>query len=80
MKRPEKLGRYNGGLQKFTVPNSHEGDVFLTLMRRYLNRSRYTMRVWGRGSRKNVTSSAPKTYCPLDHAEYFTVYINPKEV
>jgi hypothetical protein len=80
MKRPKKLGRYNGGLQEFIVPNSHEGDVFLTLMRRYLNRDKYTMRVWGRGSRKGVTSSLPRVYCPLEHAEYFSVYVNPKEV
>jgi hypothetical protein len=78
MKRPEKLGRYNGGLQEFIVPNSHEGDVFLLLMRRFLNRHKYTLRVWGRGSRKGVYSSAPQTYCPLDQAGYYVVYIHPK--
>lgn len=80
MKRPKKLGRYNGGLQEFIVPNSYEGHLFLVLMRRYLNRDKYTMRVWGRGSRKTVPSSRPRVYCPLDRAKYFAVYVNPKEV
>ena len=57
------------------VPNSKEGWEFIKLMKKYLHKGRYSIRLKGRGSRK---IHGNQSFIPLKHAERYSVYIDYK--
>jgi hypothetical protein len=57
------------------IPNSKEGWEFIKLMKKYLHKGRYSIRLKGRGSRK---IHGNQSYVPLPHAEHYSVYIDQK--
>ena len=57
------------------VPNSKEGWEFIKLMKKYLHKGRYSIRLKGRGSRK---IHGNQSYVPLPHAEHYSIYIDQK--
>ena len=57
------------------IPNSKEGWEFIKLMKKYLHKGRYSIRLKGRGSRK---IHGNQSYVPLPHAEHYSIYINQK--
>ena len=57
------------------IPNSKEGWDFIKLMKKYLHKGRYSIRLKGRGSRKIYGN---QSYVPLPHAEYYSIYIDQK--
>ena len=57
------------------IPNSKEGWEFIKLMKKYLHKGRYSIRLKGRGSRKIYGN---QSYIPLPHAEYYSIYIDQK--
>ena len=57
------------------IPNSKEGWEFIKLMKKYLHKGRYSIRLKGRGSRK---IHGNQSYVPLPHAEYYSIYIDQK--
>ena len=57
------------------VPNSKEGWAFINQMKKYLHKGRYSIRLKGRGSRKEHGN---QSYIPLPHAERYSVYIDQK--
>jgi hypothetical protein len=59
------------------VPNSKEGWAFINQMKKYLHKGRYSIRLKGRGSRKE---HGDQSFIPLPHAERYSVYIDQKIV
>ena len=59
------------------VPNSKEGWEFIKLMKKYLHKGRYSIRLKGRGSRK---IHGNQSFIPLKHAEKYSVYNELKTV
>jgi hypothetical protein len=57
------------------IPNSKEGWEFIKLMKKYLHKGRYSIRLKGRGSRK---IHGNQSYVPLPHAEHYSIYIDQK--
>jgi len=57
------------------VPNSKEGWEFIKLMKKYLHKGRYSIRLKGRGSRK---IHGNQSFIPLKYAEKYSVYIDYK--
>ena len=57
------------------IPNSKEGWEFIKMMKKYLHKGRYSIRLKGRGSRK---IHGTQSYIPLPHAEHYSVYIDQK--
>jgi hypothetical protein len=57
------------------VPNSKEGWAFINLMKKYLHRGRYDIRLKGRGSRK---VHGNQSFVPIPHAEKYSIYIDQK--
>ena len=57
------------------VPNSKEGWAFINLMKKYLHRGRYDIRLKGRGSRK---VHGNQSFIPLPYAEHYSIYIDNK--
>ena len=57
------------------VPNSKEGWAFINLMKKYLHRGRYDIRLKGRGSRKE---HGDQRGIPIKYAEHYSVYIDQK--
>ena len=57
------------------IPNSKEGWEFIKLMKKYLHKGRYSIRLKGRGSRK---IHGNQSYVPLPHAEHYSIYIDYK--
>ena len=57
------------------VPNSKEGWAFINQMKKYLHKGRYSIRLKGRGSRKEHGN---QSYIPLPYAERYSVYIDHK--
>ena len=57
------------------VPNSKEGWAFINQMKKYLHKGRYSIRLKGRGSRKEHGN---QSFIPLPHAEHYSVYIDNK--
>jgi hypothetical protein len=57
------------------IPNSKEGWEFIKLMKKYLHKGRYSIRLKGRGSRK---IHGNQSYIPLPHAEHYSIYIDQK--
>ena len=58
-----------------SVPNSKEGWAFINQMKKYLHKGRYSLRLKGRGSRKEHGN---QSFIPLPHAEHYSVYIDQK--
>jgi len=57
------------------VPNSKEGWEFIKLIKKYLHKGRYSIRLKGRGSRK---IHGNQSFIPLKYAEKYSVYIDYK--
>ena len=57
------------------IPNSKEGWEFIKTMKKYLHKGRYSIRLKGRGSRKEHGN---QSYVPLPHAEHYSIYIDQK--
>ena len=57
------------------VPNSKKGWEFIKLMKKYLHKGRYSIRLKGRGSRK---IHGNQSFIPLKYAEKYSVYIDYK--
>jgi len=55
------------------VPNNEEGKKVIEDLRKYLNKSRYKVRVRGRGTRKEYGT---QSYIPLQYAEKFSIYVD----
>ena len=59
----------------YKIPNTQNGRYFILLLRQFLNKDRYKIRVKGRGTRKYHGNGQN---LPLKHAEHFAVYIDTK--
>ena len=59
----------------YSIPANKEGKLFLKLLKKYLNKARYRIRVKGRGSRKKHGNGQN---LPLKYAEHYAVYIDVK--
>ena len=59
----------------YSIPANKEGKLFIKLLKKYLNKARYKIRVKGRGSRKEHGNGQN---LPLKHAEHYAVYIDIK--
>jgi len=57
------------------IPNCKEGWDFINLMKKYLHKGRYSIRLKGRGSRK---LHGNQSYIPLPYAERYSMYIDQK--
>ena len=57
------------------IPNSKEGWEFIKLLKKYLHKGRYSIRLKGRGSRK---IHGNQSYVPLPYAEHYSIYIDQK--
>jgi hypothetical protein len=57
------------------IPNCKEGWDFINMMKKYLHKGRYSIRLKGRGSRK---IHGDQSYIPLPYAERYSVYIDHK--
>lgn len=57
------------------IPNSKEGWEFIKLIKKYLHKGRYSIRLKGRGSRK---IHGNQSYVPLPYAEHYSIYIDQK--
>ena len=57
------------------VPNSKEGWAFINQMKKYLHKGRYSIRLKGRGSRKE---HGDQRGIPIKYAEHYSVYIDQK--
>ena len=72
----QKIAKANACVHFLTgVPNSKEGWEFIKLMKKYLHKGRYSIRLKGRGSRK---IHGNQSFIPLKHAEKYSVYIDYK--
>ena len=59
------------------VPNSKEGWDFINQLKKYLHKGRYSIRLKGRGSRKEHGN---QSFLPIPHAEHYSIYIDQKIV
>jgi len=57
------------------VPNSKEGWAFINQMKKYLHKGRYSIRLKGRGSRKE---HGDQRGIPIKYAERYSIYIDQK--
>jgi len=57
------------------IPNSTEGWLFIYTMKKYLHKGRYSIRLKGRGSRKEHGN---QSFIPLKYAEHYSIYIDQK--
>ncbi len=57
------------------VPNSEEGWAFIKQLKKYLHKGRYSIRLKGRGSRKE---HGDQRGIPIKYAERYSVYIDYK--
>ena len=75
-KEKEKIAKAKARVHFLTnVPNSKEGWAFINLMKKYLHRGRYDIRLKGRGSRKE---HGDQRGIPIKYAEHYSVYIDQK--
>jgi len=59
----------------YSIPANKEGKLFLRLLKKYLNKARYKIRVKGRGTRKYHGNGQN---LPLKYAQHYAVYIDIK--
>lgn len=71
-KNNEKLGRV------FLIDNNEDGRKALALMRKTLNRGRYTISVRGRGPNREQYGRNNCNDIPIEHSTQFAVYIYTK--
>ena len=77
-KEKEKIAKAKACVHFLTnVPNSKEGWAFINLMKKYLHRGRYDIRLKGRGSRKE---HGDQRGIPIKYAEHYSIYIDQKIV
>ena len=57
------------------IPNSKEGWNFIKQMKKYLHKGRYSIRLKGRGSRKE---HGDQRGIPIKYAEHYSIYIDQK--
>lgn len=57
------------------IPNSKEGWEFIKMVRKFINKDRYKVRILGRGSRKKYGT---QSFVPLKHSERYSIYIDHK--
>ena len=57
------------------IPNSKEGWSFINQMKKYLHKGRYSIRLKGRGSRKE---HGDQRGIPIKYAERYSIYIDQK--
>ena len=57
------------------LPNSKEGWAFINQMKKYLHKGRYSIRLKGRGSRKE---HGDQRGIPIKYAERYSIYIDHK--
>ena len=77
-KEKEKIAKAKACVHFLTnVPNSKEGWAFINLMKKYLHRGRYDIRLKGRGSRKE---HGDQRGIPIKYAERYSIYIDQKIV
>ena len=57
------------------IPNCKKGWEFIKLIKKYLHKGRYSIRLKGRGSRK---LHGNQSYIPLPYAERYSMYIDQK--
>ena len=57
------------------IPNCKEGWDFINMMKKYLHKGRYSIRLKGRGSRK---IHGNQSFIPLPYAEHYSIYIDHK--
>ena len=69
MKKP------NSGAAIVNIPNTPCGRDFLTLLRRHMNTSKYTMKCRGRGNPPYMNRGISQ---PLTHAHTIDIYIKPR--
>ena len=75
-KEKERIAKAKACVHFLTdVPNSKEGWAFINLMKKYLHRGRYDIRLKGRGSRKE---HGDQRGIPIKYAERYSVYIDQK--
>ena len=75
-KEKEKIAKAKACVHFLTnVPNSKEGWAFINLMKKYLHRGRYDIRLKGRGSRKE---HGDQRGIPIKYAERYSIYIDHK--
>ena len=65
------------GMQVFNVPNTDEGNAFMKQLSAYLNRSEYSLKRRGRGTRKGKGN---RSDIPLKDAEWVAVYLTGANV
>ncbi len=76
LSKEERQAKANECIHFMTgIPNSKEGWEFIKLMKKYLHKGRYSIRLKGRGSRK---IHGNQSYIPLPHAEHYSIYIDQK--
>ena len=76
LSKEERQAKANECIHFMTgIPNSKEGWEFIKLMKKYLHKGRYSIRLKGRGSRKIYGN---QSYIPLPHAEHYSIYIDQK--
>ena len=76
LSKEERQAKANECIHFMTgIPNSEEGWEFIKMMKKYLHKGRYSIRLKGRGSRK---LHGNQSYIPLPHAERYSVYIDQK--
>ena len=59
------------------MPNSKEGWDFINQLKKYLHKGRYSIRLKGRGSRKE---HGDQRGIPIKYAERYSIYIDQKIV
>jgi hypothetical protein len=82
-----KVSLKTKGKQLFNVPNTHEGKMFIKLMRKFCNKQ-YNLRLMGRGKdriarcglvKNYKTNHQVRSYIPVDVSEWFAVYLRDKK-
>tara|TARA_X000001382_G_C3160103_1_gene175935 strand:+ start:1033 stop:1311 length:279 start_codon:yes stop_codon:yes gene_type:complete len=60
------------------IPNTEEGQLLVALIRKYLNKDRYNIRVRGQGLVKGEDWRLHTRGAPLDKSTHLRVYIDDK--
>lgn len=64
------------GFQHFNVPNTPEGQAFMSQLRKYVNRHAFGVRCRGRGNRPSRRYQA---HLPMPMSKWFAVYLQLTE-
>ena len=76
--------RKSKGHEAFKVPNTPEGQEFLKLARKFLHNTTHTIKVRGRGSRKEyakvVGDYTASCGLALPYAKALAIYVKPRKL